>query len=193
MKFADPQIIVFLDLETTGLNPTGNLHTAAILEIAMVAVEVPRFREIEHFSTCVARAPGIAPEAGCDAYVTKMHTDSGLFADMRALSMSRQDAERQAVAFYRRHLGGGNRVALAGSNPAFDRRWLDTWMPEVSRLFHYRNLDVNSLFLLKQYLVGVEKSQTKHRALDDCRQAIAGVHDHFNLMARMFGGGAAAK
>lgn len=188
LQFAPPQKIIFLDLETTGLNPSGNLTTAAVLELAMVAVEVPRFRELEHYTTPIARAPGIPLQAGCDDYVRKMHTESGLFADIEARGIQRGDAEKAAVAFYNRHCSG-YRVALAGSNPDFDRRWLEVWMPELARKFLHRNFDVNSFFLLKEYLVGREKSGTKHRALDDCRQAIAGVHQHFDLMRSIFGGG----
>jgi oligoribonuclease len=183
-QFAPSQKMVFLDLETTGLAPSA--PGAAILEIAMVVVEVPRFVEVDHFSVPVARLPGLKVDHGCDEYVTKMHTESGLFADILAHGVQRQQAEDLAVAFYNRHCSGTSSY-LGGSNPDFDRRWLDVWMTTLSRKLHYRNFDVNSLFILREYLTGRVKGNAKHRALDDCRQAIAGVHAHFTYMRQLFG------
>jgi oligoribonuclease len=184
MKFAEPQTMLFLDLETTGLNPQD--PGAAILEVAMVACQVPTFREIDHFTTPVARPyQGGDVLTGCDDYVRKMHTESGLAAEI-ASGMPRKDAEQAAIAFYNKHCSGA-RVYLGGSNPDFDRRWLDFHMPALAKKFHYRNLDINSLFILKEYLIGREKSGTAHRALADCRQAIQGVHDHFTFMRQVFG------
>lgn len=184
MKFAQPQIMLFLDLETTGLNPQD--PGAAILEVALVACQVPQFRELDHFTTPVRRSvEGADPLTGCDDYVRNMHTESGLAALIPG-GMGRKDAEAAAVAFYNKHCSGA-RVYLGGSNPDFDRRWLDFHMPALAKKFHYRNLDINSLFILKEYMIGREKSGTAHRALDDCRQAIRGVHDHFDFMRQVFG------
>lgn len=184
MQFAPPQNMIFLDLETTGLFPLE--AGAAILEIGMVAVQVPTFREIEAWSTPVRRSvPGGDPLAGCDDYVRKMHTESGLAAEIPN-GMGRKDAEQAAIAFYNRHCSGA-RVYLGGSNPDFDRRWLDACMPALAKKFHYRGFDTNAFFILREYMFGAEKSGQRHRVLDDCRQAVQAVHDHFDLMRQLFG------
>jgi oligoribonuclease (3'-5' exoribonuclease) len=181
------QTTIVLDLETTGLFPAE--PNAAILEIAMIAVKVPFFRELATWHTPVRR-PFDDQLKGADEIVRKMHEDSGLAAELAAgAGVPLGTAEAQALQFYNRCCSG-SRVYLMGANPDFDRRWLEHHMPNLAKKFHYRNLDVNSLFILKEYLQGKEKTGTRHRALDDCRQAIAGVHAHFDLMRSLFGGSA---
>lgn len=201
MKFAPPQVALFLDLETTGLLP--NAPGANILEIGMLAVEVPTFREIDSWSSVIVDIgqlgrPG-APIgdvlAGCDDYVRKMHTESGLHADLVAAAEAARaggdyprlfDVQQAALAFYNKH-ASGRRVYLGGANPDFDRRWLEYHMPALAKKFHYRGFDTNAFFILREYMSGAEKSGQRHRVLGDCRQAVNVVHEHFDLMRQLFG------
>lgn len=203
MKLAPPQTALFLDLETTGLFP--NAPGARILEIGMLAVEVPSFREIEAWSSVVVHpdaAVGLTHDvlAGCDDYVRNMHTENGLKGDLISATAEMKlgcsgptlaRAQDQALAFYNRH-ASGRRVYLAGANPDFDRRWLEYHMPVLAKKFHYRGFDTNAFFILREYLFGAEKSGQKHRVIGDCRQAVQVVRDHFDLMKQLFGGKAGA-
>lgn len=193
MKFAEKQTAIFLDLETTGLYPTD--PGANILEIGMLAVEVPTFREIDAWSSVVVDLHQLTDVlAGCDDYVRKMHTESGLARDLEAeaakqpgpLTCRAFDVQQAAIAFYNKH-ASGRKVYLCGANPDFDRCWLDHKMPQLARKFHYRPFDTNAFFILREYLIGAEKHGQRHRALDDCRQAVQVVHDHFDLMRKLFG------
>jgi oligoribonuclease (3'-5' exoribonuclease) len=195
MNFAQPQIAIFLDTETTGLVP--NAPGAALLEIGMLAVEVPSFREIDSWSSVIVELDRLDdPLKGADDYVRKMHAENGLEKDLRAaIAGSREpgwklprlfDVQQAAIAFYNKH-ASGRRVYLGGSKPDFDRDWLDHHMPALVKKFHYRGFDTNAFFILREYLVGVEKSGQRHRVLDDCRQCVSVVHEHFNLMKALFG------
>lgn len=196
MKLAAPQTAIFLDLETTGLFPKES--GAAILEIGMLAVEVPSFREIDSWSTVmISNAAQLKdPLAGCNDFVRTMHTENGLSKDLviaaaasqriGRLSPSLAEAQAGAETFYNRH-ASGKRVYLAGAKPDFDRNWMDHHMPSLAKKFHYRGFDTNAFFILREYLVGVEKSGQAHRVLDDCRQAVKVVHEHFDLMKKLFG------
>ena len=195
MKFAAPQTALFLDLETTGL-----LHRApgaAILEIGMLAVEVPTFREIDSFESVIVELDRLDdPLKGADDYVRNMHRENGLENDLRAaIAASNEpggklprlfDVQQGAVDFYNKH-ASGRKVYMGGANPSFDKGWLDRHMPTLSKKFSHRVFDVNALFILKEYLAGPEKSGTKHRALEDCRQCVRAVHDHFTFMRECFG------
>jgi oligoribonuclease (3'-5' exoribonuclease) len=195
LKFAPPQTALFLDLETTGIFP--NVPGARILEIGMLAVEVPTFREIEAWSTTIANIDSADVLAGCDDYVRNMHTENGLKADLEmrpgsfGSPVALGPAQDSAIAFYNRH-ASGRRAYLAGANPDFDRRWLEYHMPNLARKFHYRGFDTNAFFILREYLFGAEKSGQKHRVLGDCRQAVQVVRDHFDLMKKLFSAKAGA-
>lgn len=196
VKFAQPQTAIFLDLETTGLYPKE--AGAAILEIGMLAVEVPSFREIDSWSSVMITNGGQLkdPLAGCNDFVRDMHTKNGLAKDLAdAIATSQRigrvtptlaEAQALAIDFYNRH-ASGRRVYLAGANPDFDRGWLDVHMTGLAKKFHYRGFDTNAFFILREYLFGVEKSGQKHRVLGDCRQAVKVVHDHMDLMRALFG------
>ena len=195
MKFAAPQTALFLDLETTGLYPGA--PGAAILEIGMLAVEVPSFREIASWSSVVVELGQLGGDVltGCDDYVRKMHTENGLKADLEAKAAEMKagaagprlfKVQQEAIAFYNRH-ASGRKVYMGGAKPSFDRGWLDHHMAALAAKFHYRDFDTNAFFILREYLVGVEKCGQRHRVLDDCRQAVRVVHDHFSFMRELFG------
>jgi oligoribonuclease (3'-5' exoribonuclease) len=198
MIFAEPQTILLCDTETTGLIP--NAPGAALLEIGMLAVQVPTFREIESWSSVVVELDRLDdPLKGCDDYVRKMHTENGLLADLQAAIKGGQgrtpkplprlfDVQQAAIAFYNKH-ASGRRVYLGGAKPDFDRAWLAHHMPALEKKFHYRGFDTNAFFILQEYLFGGDtlKKGQKHRVLDDCRQCIRTVHDHFDLMRKAFG------
>lgn len=191
-----PKVAIFLDLETTGLY--ANAPGADILEIGMLAVSVPAFREIDSFQSLVVEHDRLAdPLKGCDDFVRKMHAENGLLADLqRAIEASRRtppaplprylDVQQKAIQFYLKH-AAGERVYLCGAKPSFDRSWLDVKMPQLAKKWHYRDFDTNAFFILREYLFGAEKCGQRHRVLDDCRQAVKAVHEHFDLMKKLFG------
>jgi oligoribonuclease (3'-5' exoribonuclease) len=196
MKFVAPQVAIFLDYETTGLLPAA--PGAALLEIGMLAVEVPSFREVDAWSSVIVELDRLAdPLKGCDDYVRKMHTENGLLVDLQGVIKAGAglngaplprlfNVQQAAIDFYNRH-ASGRRAYLCGAKPSFDRAWMDHHMPALAKKFHYRDFDTNAFFILREYMFGVEKSGQRHRVLDDCRQAVQVVHDHFDLMKKLFG------
>ena len=83
IQLASPQVWLFADTETTGLSPSA--PKATILELGLLAVEVPAFREIDAWSSVVV-APDRASDVleGADDYVRNMHTQSGLKSELEA-------------------------------------------------------------------------------------------------------------
>lgn len=191
---AAPEVWLFGDTETTGLVPTA--PNATILELGLLAVEVPSFREVDAWSSVVV-APGRASDvlAGADDYVRNMHTASGLKAELEAALRPAASGgaipdlasvQAKAIQFFLKHCAG-RKAYLGGANPSFDQDWLRVHMPQLIGKFHYRPFDTNAFFQLREALLGpAEKTNQRHRVLDDCRQAVKVVHEHFDLMAELF-------
>lgn len=157
-------MLVFIDLETTGLDPETNV----VLEVAAVITddalnEVARFErvttEAKHFDL-----------SKVDPYVLKMHVDNGLWnASLLASDFYTTDAtgreivqpssainhvDSALVAFITDHVGldefdmprVGAKLGpqLAGSTISFDRAFMQKHLPHAHRLLHYRNVDVTT-------------------------------------------------
>lgn len=176
--------ILFLDTETTGL--AKNLPNEKILELGLVAVSVPDFEEVAWMSDVVRTTRldlmKMHPE------VQTMHAHSGLWKEVEFGGVSVRALEERAIVFVLQN--GLQGSVCCGANPDFDRRFLEVHMPELNDLLHYRNFDTNSFWLYREMLTGGAPARDKgatHRAVDDCRAALATVKGHFDFMAELLG------
>jgi len=166
----DPNRLIWIDLEMTGLKP----DTDRILEMALVITD--------HDLVTVAAAPVWVlrqPDAtldGMDSWNKGTHGRSGLIDKVRASTLSEAEVEAAALAFLREHVPG--KVSpMCGNSICQDRRFLARWMPALEDYFHYRNLDVSTLKELArrwspELMKGVPK-EGKHEALADVQESIA--------------------
>jgi oligoribonuclease len=184
--------LIFADLETTGLREYDPKQL--VLEIGLLAVSEPDFTEIDYYHTAIQWMPAQLDEAGMDPFVKEMHTKSGLLGEIKAEPMRLRatgglptlgQAQVEAKAFINRHINhvqvdekGRPELVLCGANPEFDRRWMNVYLPDLASKFHYRSFDINSLWMLNRWLLGGERVKfgQAHRALADCREAVATVH-----------------
>ena len=166
----DPNALVWIDLEMTGLRP----DTDAIIEIATVVTDSDL--------NIVGEGPVLAihqPESilqGMDDWNRRTHGHSGLIERIRATTMDAAEAERRTLAFLE-PLVPKNRSPLCGNSICQDRRFLARLMPTLESYVHYRNLDVSSVKELvrrwrPELCTGFVKQNT-HRALDDILESIA--------------------
>ena len=189
------RIIIGCDTETTGLDECQD----DILEIALVAIETPSFKIVDSYSAILKPSAFGMSRLAANDFVLKMHEKSGLLDLVRGEKQHLlrecggnarlEEAEAEALAFYRKHMGPTEKSPMFGCNPNFDRMFLNVHMNKLERAFHYRNLDVNALWLLREYVTGADptraKAGTAHRALADCEQAVANVHDHFGWITEL--------
>jgi oligoribonuclease len=188
---------IIIDLETTGLDERE--LTAAILEIGLVAVD-RRLNEVAHWASPVKPFHGDALSRLPDR-VREMHQNSGLLAELAGPRSLLQFAagglptlvEAEAVALqfvaaygapptvYPSGQTRANAIMVGANIGSFDRQWLKAHMPRLDAAFHYRSADSNFCFLSEQFLLGgpTEKGETRHRALDDCRQSLATLRRFF--------------
>jgi len=164
-------MLVWMDLEMTGLDPARN----TIVEIATLvtddALEV------------VAEGPDLVVHATADdlarmePVVREMHTRSGLLAAIASSTISLADAGAQTLAFIKEHVPEPRTVPLAGNSIGTDRRFLAAHLPEIENWLHYRCVDVSTVKELARRwypdaVAGAPGKEGGHRALDDIRESL---------------------
>ena len=175
----NPQNLIWIDLEMTGLDPDNDV----IIEMATIVTNSQL--------NVLAEGPVIAVHqsdevlAGMDEWNTRQHGGSGLTQRVRESRISTAEAERLTLEFLEQWVPKG-KSPICGNSICQDRRFLYRQMPTLEAYFHYRNLDVSTLKELAarwapQIMEGFKKGGT-HLALDDIRDSIAELRhyrEHF--------------
>ena len=180
---ADPDRLIWIDLEMTGLRPDAD----RILEMAIVITD----RDLAP----VAVSPvwvvhqDDATLAAMDAWNQATHGRSGLIDRVKASTAGEADVEAAALAFLG-ELVPAKASPMCGNSICQDRRFLARWMPALEDHFHYRNLDVSTLKELcrrwRPELMKAIPKEGKHEALADVYESIAERRDareHFLKLA----------
>ena len=115
--------------------------------------------------------------ADMDQVVVEMHTKSGLLDQIRASTVTRDDAAAQTLDFLKAHISTPGTVPLCGNSIGMDRRFLATQMSEIEEFLHYRSIDVSTIKELvrrwyPKILADAPKKEVGHRALDDVTESI---------------------
>ena len=164
-------MLVWMDLEMTGLDPTRN----TIVEIATLITD----DDLE----VIAEGPDLVVHQDADALalmepvVRDMHTRSGLLAAIEASTVTLEEAGAQTLAFLKEHVPAPRTVPLAGNSIGTDRRFLAAHLPEIEDWLHYRCIDVSTIKeLAKRWFPAAYSHAPKkaggHRALDDIRESV---------------------
>jgi oligoribonuclease len=165
-------MLVWMDLEMTGLDPTSDV----IVEIATLVTD----DDLE----LVAEGPDLVIAtpadklAGMDQVVVDMHTRSGLLEQIKQSTVTLEDAGRQTLEFIKEHVPEPRSVPLCGNSIGTDRRFLAAYLPDIENHLHYRSIDVSTIKELSRRwypatLSGAPSKAGGHRALDDIRESVA--------------------
>lgn len=163
----DPTLLVWLDMEMSGLDPA----TCRPLEIATIVTNA-NLDIVAEGPSLIIHQPDDVLDA-MDAWNTEHHGSSGLTAAVKASTISETEAETLTIAFLAEHLDA--KVSpLCGNTISQDRRFLRRYMPALDEFFHYRSVDISTIKELVRRWYGVSSppKQTSHRALDDIRESI---------------------
>jgi oligoribonuclease len=167
-----PLVLVWMDLEMTGLEPAKHV----IVEIATLITDDDL--------NIVAEGPDLVihqPEealAAMEPIVVEMHAKSGLTDAIRASTVTLDDAGARTLEFIKQWVPEPRKVPLCGNSIGMDRRFLDAYLPEIEHWLHYRSIDVSSVKeLSKRWYPNLSNGRTNkqgtHRALDDIRESVA--------------------
>jgi oligoribonuclease len=168
---AGPDVLVWLDMEMTGLDP----ERERIIEVATILTD-GQLNEI-----------AIGPElvihqsdevlAAMDDWNKSHHGSSGLTERVKSSTITDAQAEEQTIAFINEHVSAKERPVLAGNSIHQDRRFIRRYMPRFDNRLHYRMVDVSTIKELARrwfpQLIAKQKAKKEtHRALDDIRESI---------------------
>lgn len=165
----DPQNLVWIDLEMTGLNPDTDL----IIEIATVVTD--KDLNVLAQGPVLAVRQSEAALAAMDDWNQKHHGQSGLIDRVKASDIGDDEAERRTLEFLKQWVPE-RASPMCGNSICQDRRFLYRYMPRLEAYFHYRNLDVSTLKELASRWAPVLKDgfrkKSAHMALDDIIESI---------------------
>ena len=165
----DPNNLIWIDLEMTGLNPEAD----RIIEVATIVTDSQL--------NVLAEGPVIAVHQedqimnSMDEWNTRTHGKTGLTERVKNSRTVENEAEKQTIDFLKQYVGK-NQSPMCGNSICQDRRFLARYMPELEAWFHYRNLDVSSIKELakrwKPEILGGYSKKNTHQAMDDIRESI---------------------
>ena len=163
--------IVWVDLEMTGLDPSRHV----IVEVAALVTDA-ELKIIDEGVDLVVHATD-AELAEMDDFVTQMHSDNGLLDDIKASTVSIEEAEGAVLELVEKHCDPAHPAPLAGNSIATDRTFIKAQMPRLDAALHYRMIDVSTVKELsrrwfpKAYFNQPQKGMA-HRALADIVESI---------------------
>jgi oligoribonuclease len=168
---AGSDILVWIDMEMTGLDPSKEhiIEVATILTDGnLVEIAVGPDLVIHQEDTLLA---------AMDEWNRTHHKASGLTERVKSSTVTDGDAEAQTLAFINQHVGAKERPVLAGNSIHQDRRFIRKYMPKLDARLHYRMVDVSTIKeLARRWFPAVIAKQPPkkdtHRALDDIRESI---------------------
>ena len=165
--------LVWVDLETTGLDCNSDL----ILEIALV-VTTPTLEVIDSAVAVIGHPQGVLDVHKMSEWVLNQHTKTGLLKEVVDDQTLQCGHQYRLINDFLVHYVYNGTSPMCGSNVCFDRRFIENDMPVLGEFFHYRNLDVSSI---KEFVNRMKpelkykypkRDDTAHRALPDILRSI---------------------
>ncbi len=165
----DPNNLLWIDMEMSGLNPDGD----RVLEVAIVITDA-QLNTVAEAPVKVVHQPDEVLDR-MDSWNKSMHKKTGLVDKVKASKQNEAEVEAEMIAFLSQYIPA-NTSPMCGNSICQDRRFLARHMPKLEAFFHYRNLDVSTLKeLAKRWKPGIMAGLTKqgkHEALADIYDSI---------------------
>lgn len=160
-------LICWLDLETTGLNPVSD----RILEIGMILTDFD-LQEVDSFQRVIR--VGEEQLRKMDTVVEFMHIRNGLLKEVEA-GVSIRDAHADALDWLASH-AEKKTAPSGGFSVGFDRSFLAVHANALHDYMSHRMIDCSTLKILRGAWASSVAEPPKgaaHRSIADCREAIA--------------------
>ncbi|OZC45380.1 oligoribonuclease [Rhodococcus sp. WWJCD1] len=163
--------LVWIDCEMTGLD----LSKDKLIEIAALVTD-SELNILGEGVDIVIHADDDAL-ANMPAVVIDMHAKSGLTDEVRASTVTLEEAEQRVLAYIKEHVPVAGTVPLAGNSIGTDRGFISRDMTALDTYLHYRMIDVSSIKELSRrwyprIYYGQPAKGLAHRALADIKESI---------------------
>ena len=155
--------LLWIDMEMTGLN----VEKERIIEVAAIITDI-KFNKLDRFESVIHQPQNFID--AMDEWNQNQHSKSGLI-DKIASAPPIEKIETDLCELTKKHFS--EPAILAGNSIGQDRKFIDSYMKNLSSLLHYRMLDVTAwkIIMNSKYKVTFEKTDT-HRALEDIEESI---------------------
>jgi oligoribonuclease len=174
--------LLWVDIETTGLD----VDACVVLQIACV---------LSNFELSVQyNLPELT--IGCtqdlldnmDEWCLHHHKKSGLYERALESDLSIREAEQQIVSLLNLNVGLNDKTYLAGNSIHFDRRFIDRYLPVLSKRLSYQMVDVTAIGLVCKHAQPNVYANKPHKTF--AHTAAADIHESMSeykyYMARLF-------
>ncbi len=160
--------LLWLDMETTGLDPQTDLPLqigVSLRDDQGIAIEEHEF---------VIAWPSPILDARLSPYVRNMHTKSGLLARVTGPYACGLGALDTKLAAWSKERFPNIKPTLAGNSIHFDRGFLKRHFPLFEATLHYRMLDVSSLKIAAAVwgFSEYKKPEAGHTTLSDIQDSV---------------------
>lgn len=174
--------LLFLDLETTGLDPNDN----SILEVGAAVVDKD-LKVLAEFEQVVKASDETL--SLMDEWCIKTHKASGLISAVKEQGKPLEEVEANLINFVKEQYGEAakGKIILAGNTISFDRNFINVNMPKFARWLHYRSVDVSSFAIVIEMQYGMKKdykNSNVHRSMADVKESIDSLKQYMRYLTK---------
>lgn len=172
-------LLIWVDLETTGLDIADKLSGAQYHKILEVGIHITdsKFNIIDDGFEVVIHHDVEEAKALTNDYVRNMHITSGLWDRVDQSTVSLEQAEEMMLAYIANFNIAPKSSPICGNSVSLDRNFIMAQMPKFADVLHYRIIDVSTIkeivWRVKPEVGAMVKKQEKHRGLEDIKESIA--------------------
>ncbi len=158
--------LLWVDLEMTGLSPEKD----RILEVAAIATDF-KFNQIAEYTAVVKVPEDLMKKRMVGDFWEKNAESRDALMAQNADGKEADKVEKELLKFVKKYFS--KEVILAGNSIHQDRKFIDKEWPELSKMLHYRMLDVSAWKVYFEGALGKKfVKREAHRALDDINGSI---------------------
>jgi len=172
-------LLIWVDLETTGLDIADKLSGAQYHKILEVGIHITdsKFNIIDEGFEVVIHHDVEEAKTLTNDYVRNMHITSGLWDRVDQSTVSLEQAEELMLAYISKFNIAPKSSPICGNSVSLDRNFIMAQMPKFADVLHYRIIDVSTIkeivWRVKPEVGAMVKKQEKHRGLEDIKESIA--------------------
>jgi oligoribonuclease len=171
-----PKYILWMDLEMTGLDPVLD----RILEVGAVITDW-NFTEVATYEAVKKVSPKLMKTRMVGEFWDSFPQVRDALMAQNMTGKNGRMVENELLEFITEHIGGEEKVLLAGNSIHQDRRFIANEWPRLDARLHYRMLDVSAWKVVFEGKYGKKFAKPEaHRAIEDIRGSIEELRYYLN-------------